>query len=76
MTFTRKGPRVVFYKANFDAAFIENDGVASIGIAVRDSNANSIAALSKRIRMPHSVELAKALACSRAVSFARELSFF
>ena len=26
--------------------------------------------------MPHSVELAKALACSRAVSFARELSFF
>uniref|UniRef100_A0A7N2KUT3 Uncharacterized protein n=1 Tax=Quercus lobata TaxID=97700 RepID=A0A7N2KUT3_QUELO len=53
----RGSSRVVFYKANFDAAFFENVGVASIGIAVRDSNANSIAALSKRIRMPHSVEL-------------------
>lgn len=53
MTFTR---RVLAYlQGQFDVVFFENDAVASIGIAVRDSNGNSIATLSKRIRMPHTV---------------------
>ena len=64
------------YKANFDAAFFGNSGIAGIGVVVRDSKGEIIAALSQKILEPHSVDAAKALACSRAVVFAKELSLF
>ena len=65
-----------FYKANFDAAYFGNSGIASIGVVVRDSEGEIIAALSQKIREPHSMDATEALACRRAVVFARELSLF
>ena len=64
------------YKANFDAAYFGNWSLAGIGVVVRDSEGEIIAALSQQIHEPHSVDAAEALACSRAVAFARELSLF
>ena len=65
-----------FYKANFDAAFFENSNTAGIGVVIRDCNGNIIGALSQKIVLPQSIEHAEALAASRAVTFARELSLF
>ena len=64
------------YKANFDAAYFGNSGMASIGVVVCDIEGEIIAALCQKIREPHLVDAAEALACSRAVAFARELSLF
>ncbi|XP_065638086.1 uncharacterized protein LOC136071113 [Quercus suber] len=62
------------YKVNFDAALFEVSGCAGIGVAIRDSSGAIIGALSQKIALPHSVELAEALAARRAVVFAQELS--
>ncbi|KAK7851232.1 hypothetical protein CFP56_042712 [Quercus suber] len=68
---------VVFYmlsvRVNFDAALFENLGCAGIGVAVRDSVGEIIAALSQRIPLPLSVEMAEAMAVRRAVLFVQEL---
>lgn len=64
------------YKANFDAAFFDGIGMAGLGVVVRDYMGNIIAALSQKIRGPHSVEMAEALACSHALSFVQDLSLF
>ena len=64
------------YKANFDVAFFGNSGTTGIGVVVRDSKGEIIAALSQKILEPHSVDAAEALACNRAVVFAKELSLF
>ena len=69
-------PQVGFFKANFDAAIFDSTGLAGIGVVVRDQSGHVIAALIQMIKMPHSVDLAEALACSRAVQFAQELSLF
>ena len=61
------------YKANFDAAFFGNSSTTGIGVVVRDSKGEIIAALSQKILEPHSVDAAKALASCRAVVFAKEL---
>ena len=42
----------------------------------RDYEGNVIAALSQRVELVQSVEMAEALAARKAVVFARELSFF
>ena len=47
--------------------------MAGLGVVVRDSTGNIIAALSQKVRCPHSVEMVKALACNRALVFAQEL---
>ena len=47
--------------------------MAGIGVAVRDFTSNLIAALSQNIQVPHSVALAEALACSRAITFAHRV---
>ena len=67
-------PQEGMYKANFDAALFDGLGMAGLGIVVRDSMGNIIAALSQKIRSPHSVEMAEALACNHALVFAQELS--
>ena len=59
-------PQEGMYKANFDAALFDGLGMAGLGIVVRDSMGNIIAALSQKIRSPHFVETAEALACNRA----------
>jgi len=62
-----------FYKVNFDAALFENLGCAGIGMAVWDSDGAIIAALSQRIPLPLSVEMAEAMAVRRAVLFVQEM---
>lgn len=47
--------------------------MAGIGVDVRDFTSNLIAALSQKILVPHSVEHAEALACSRAITFAHRV---
>ena len=64
------------YKANFDAALFEHLGLAGLGVVFRDSGGNIIAALSQKIKLSQTVELAEALAARRAVTFAAELSIF
>ena len=61
---------------NFDAALFESSGCVGIGVAVRDSDGEIIAALSQRIPLPHSVMLAEALAAHRAVVFMQEMSLY
>ena len=50
------------YKVNFDASLFENVGYAGIGVAIRDSEGEIIAALSQQIPLPFSVEMAEAMA--------------
>ena len=69
-------PQAGSFKANLDAAIFDGFGLVGIGVAICDQSGQIIAALSQKIRMPHSVDLAEALACSRAVLFAQELSLF
>ena len=61
------------YKVNFDAALFEGLGCAGIGVAIRDSSGAIIGTLSQKIPLPHSMEMAEALAARRAVVFAQEL---
>ena len=69
-------PPVGVFKVNFDTALFENIGSASIGVAIRDSDGEIIAALSQRILLPFSVEMAEAMAARRALLFAQELSLY
>ena len=64
------------YKANFNVALFEELHCAGLGAVYRDHSSQVIAALSQRIGLPHTVEMAEALAAKRAVEFARELSLF
>ncbi|XP_050258959.1 uncharacterized protein LOC126703953 [Quercus robur] len=48
--------------------------MAGIGVVIRDCNGNIMGALSQKIVLPQSIEHAEALAASRAMTFARELS--
>ena len=57
------------YKANFDAALFDGLGMAGLGVVVKDYMGHIIAVLSQKIRSPHSVEMAKALAYNRALVF-------
>ena len=62
------------YKANVDAAMFEALDCTGIGVVVRDHEGCIVAALSQRVRLTQSMEMAEALAARRAVVFAKELS--
>ena len=64
------------YKGNFDAAFFYASGCVAIGVVFWDHTRNIIAALSQKILLVQSVELAEALVARRAVVFAKEPSLF
>ncbi|XP_075670205.1 uncharacterized protein LOC142639967 [Castanea sativa] len=64
------------YKVNYDGAIFKEIGVASLGVVIRDSEGSVISALAERIPLPPSVATVEALACRRAVQFAKELSVF
>jgi len=51
-------------------------GCVGIGVVFHDYTGNIIAALSQKIPLVQSMELAEALAARRAVVFAKELSLF
>ena len=61
------------YKANSDGVIFMDSGTAGLGVVVRDAEGMVIAALSKRIALPPTVEDVEALACRRAISFSIEL---
>ena len=69
-------PENGLYKVNYDAAIFDSLGYAGLGVVIRDSTGQIIAALSQKIGLPHSVETTEALAALRAVVFAKELSVF
>ena len=46
-------------------------GYAGLGVVITDCNVNIIAALSQKIKLPHSVETVEALAAHKAVIFAK-----
>ena len=64
------------YKAKFNAALFEELHCAGLGIMYQDHSGQVITALSQRIGLPHTVEMAEALAARQGMEFARELSIF
>lgn len=62
------------YKVNFDRAIFEDQAFAGLGVVIRDSTSLIICALSQKIRLLSLVVMVGALAASRAISFAREIS--
>nr|XP_023907618.1 uncharacterized protein LOC112019310 [Quercus suber] len=68
-------PSERLYKVNFDAALFDHLGCAGLGVVVRDWRGNVLAALSQKVALPQSVEMAEALAAKRAVQLATEMSF-
>ena len=69
-----KPPNFGLYKINFDSAVFADQVSAGIRVVIRDWEGQIIAALSQKVRYLSSVDLVEALAMSRAVSFAKELS--
>ena len=61
------------FKANFDGAVFNSSNSAGIGVIIRDSNGEVIAAMFERIRLPTTVLEVEMLACRRAVTFAIEV---
>ena len=52
----------------------EHLGLARLGVVFRDYDGNIITALSQKIKLPQTIELAEALAARRAVTLAAKLS--
>ena len=53
-------PTENLYKANFDAALFDHLGFAGLGVVVRDYRGNVLAALSQKVALPQSMEMAEA----------------
>ncbi|GMY05786.1 hypothetical protein FCV25MIE_01025 [Fagus crenata] len=66
-------PRVHRRKINFDGAIFTDLNAAGIGVIVRDSAGNPVAALSKRLACRPSPAIIEALAALEAVKFAKYL---
>ena len=64
------------YKVSFDGAIFKEIGAAGLGVVIQDSEGSVVGALAKRIPLPLSVAMVEALACRRAILFAKELSIF
>ena len=62
------------YKINFDGALFSDIGAASLGVVIRDSCGLVMGALAERIPIPMSAATVEALACRRALYFAKEFS--
>ena len=61
-------------KSNFDGAVFANTGEASIGVVIRNEFGEVMAALSKKIVLPSSMETLESLVARRAAVFAIEHS--
>ena len=62
-----------FFKANFNAAVFKSSSSAGIGVIIRDGMGEAIGALIMPIPLANSVATMEALACRRAVLFAKEI---
>ena len=61
-------------KLNFDGAIFPELGKASLGVVVHDSHGNAIASLLEQASLPFSPVIVEAMAATRAITFAQELS--
>lgn len=61
------------FKANFDGALFNESEEAGIGIVVRDSLGQVLAALAEKIKKPRIVDCLEMMAARRAVFFAQEI---
>ena len=66
-------PAAMEFKANFDGAWFNESEEAGIGVVVRDSSGQVLAALTEKIKKPHSVDCLEMMAARRAVIFAQEI---
>ena len=62
------------FKINFDGAVFSDLDAVGLGVVVRDSRGKVLGAVAERIPIPNSPAIVEALACRRAMIFARELS--
>ena len=68
-------PPVDWYKANFNAIIFQDDGRASLGVIIHDSNGSTMVSLSQNIQLSNSVVEVEAMAASRAIELSLELGF-
>ena len=61
------------YKTNFNGAVFEDSFETGIGVVIRNSADEIIAAMSEKISMPPSVVILESLAARQAVLFAHEV---
>ena len=66
-------PDAFIYKANFDAAVFKSENRAGLGVVIRDWCGEAIGALTTSVPLAQTVVQLEALACRRAVQFAREI---
>ena len=66
-------PEFPYYKANFDAAIFRQSSSTRTGVIIRDNKGEAIGALSMPIPLSNSVAILEALACRRALLFAKEI---
>ena len=69
-------PEPPSYKINFDRAVFKELCSAGLGVVVRDFSGRVIGALVEKIPLPNVVATVEALACRRAMFFAKELGLF
>nr|POE46162.1 hypothetical protein CFP56_68622 [Quercus suber] len=69
-------PNFLLYKVNFDGATFSKIGAAGLGAVVCDPAGNVFGAMIERVQLPSSPVVVEALACRRALFFAKELSIF
>ena len=62
------------FKINFDGAVFSDLDAVGLGVVVRDSRGKVLGVVAERIPIPNSPAIVEALACRRAMIFARELS--
>ena len=66
-------PMVGTYKANLDVALFDGLDYVGIGVVFRDHSSHVIIALSQKVGLAWTMEMAEVLAVRRALKFAREL---
>ena len=69
-------PEPPSYKINFDGVVFKELSSAGMGVVVRDSSGRVIGALAEKIPLPNAIATVEALACRRAMIFAKELGLF
>ncbi|XP_050254879.1 uncharacterized protein LOC126700728 [Quercus robur] len=62
------------FKINFDRAVFSEMDTAGLGVVIRDSYGRVVGALAERIPITISATMVEALACRRALNFAKELN--
>nr|POE73939.1 hypothetical protein CFP56_59391 [Quercus suber] len=65
-------PILPYCKVNFNKALFSSEGTTGLEIVIRDSSGNALHALAQRIIKPTSTAVVEALACRRAMFFAKE----